>query len=500
MMETLRRREAVVGASALLSLAVRLALAPRYFGWEESDYGNLAMARGVLESGFRHYDMNHLPLYYGLSAAVMGLTGDAVLATRAVALISGVLTVALATWLSDRLLGRRVAWVVGLLLAVQPELALYSASSLREPLYAALVMSALLSLTGDRLGAASGATGLAFLTRMDAVFTLGPALLLHAAGRRPSARRIVRVSAPLAATVLAWSAYCQVVHGTWRFWGHSVAVNVETGVAEAEPGLQWLLDGLQVSAALFFEVLPSRVGWGVWAGFLLALLVTPWLRHDPRRTLATASLGLLGFWLGVALIAQHDPGHNLYWKWLHAVLPPLIMLGVHGAWLALDRLRALGGAGAAWAVGLLALGQGLFAMQAETTRQLEISQSLYKPQLELAQSIEAESRPGEAMLVDNIPGCWLDRREHTLALHTWFDVPVAPGDAQAFGRWLEAEHITRVLWFQEEWTQAPVIAPWLADGRAHELGALRLVPTAREDGYGWIHYKVEPIAPEEEAP
>ena len=31
-----------------------------FAGWEESDYGNIAMVRGVFESGFQSFDMNHM--------------------------------------------------------------------------------------------------------------------------------------------------------------------------------------------------------------------------------------------------------------------------------------------------------------------------------------------------------------------------------------------------------------------------------------------------------
>lgn len=128
-----RSRTLLVVSSVLAAALWRLWLMPRYWGWEESDYGNLMMTRGVLESGFTDYDMNHLPMYYALSAGVMALVGDAIAATHAVSLLAGVLTVALGVALADRLVGRGVAWAVGAVLIVQPELALYSASALREP-------------------------------------------------------------------------------------------------------------------------------------------------------------------------------------------------------------------------------------------------------------------------------------------------------------------------------------------------------------------------------
>jgi hypothetical protein len=482
----------LVAALLVVAGVYRLWLMSQYFGWEESDYGNLAMARGVLDSGFRHYDMNHLPLYYGLSAAVMAVVGDAVLATRAVSMVGGLLTVGLAVVLADRVAGRRVAWTVGLVCAFQPELALYSASSLREPVYAAAVVGCLVALSRDRLVLASIAAGLAFLTRMDALLTLGPALLLHAGGRGPRVQRLGKVALPLAGGVAGWAAYCKAMHGTWEFWAHSVGVNVETGGTELAPGgAQWALDGFSVVGALLFQVLPSRIGWLLFVGMLAGLATVPWRRHDIRRTLAVGALCLLGFWLGIAFVAQHDPDHNLYWKWLHGVLPPVLVLAGMGAWRLAVVIEGVAGKAASRVVLLLGATQAVWAMGSETARQIEVSQQLYKPQLDLARWIEAEVPESTPMVLDNIPACWVDRRSHERSLHSWFDLPVTPNDRGAFAIWLDNEDIGYVLWFEEEWTQAPVLAPWLANPTTHRLGTVVLVPLQHEPEYGWIFYKVE---------
>ena len=494
MASSTRRRTILVASLLVVAAVYRLALGTQYYGWEESDYGNLAMVRGVLESGFRHYDMNHLPMYYGLSAAVMGVVGDAVVASRFVSLVAGVLTVGLAVVLADRLVGRSIAWVVGLVCVVQPELALYAASSLREPVYAAAVLGCLVALSRERLAVASLMAGVAFLTRMDAALTLGPVLLLHALGRGPRPTRLLAAVGPLVLAGLAWSFYCSQVHGTWAFWGHSVAVNIETGGSEEQlGGMEWLLGGVRVCLALLFEVLPSRIGWGLFIGYFVGLLVVPWRRHDPRRTVAVASLLLLGFWLGIGLTAQHDPGHNLYWKWLHGVLPPMLLIGCIGVFRVAHHARAAGGRLGVAMLVLVVAGQGIWAAATETQRQVALSKELYQPQLELAQWIESEVPESVPLLVDNIPGCWLDRRDHNRELHTWFDVPVPPEDRQAFAAWLGSERIGYVLWFREDWTQAPVIAPWLATAVPHKLGRVVLVPMREEPGYGWILYKVEHI-------
>ena len=97
------------------------------------------------------------------------------------------------------------------------------------------------------------------------------------------------------------------------------------------------------------------------------------------------------------------------------------------------------------------------------------------------------------MLLDNIPACWIDRRRHERPLTSWFDVPVPANQPAAFGRWIARQDMGWVLWFREDWTQAPVVAPFLADGGVWTDGSVVLTEVRREDGYGWIFFRVDRV-------
>jgi hypothetical protein len=270
---------------------------------------------------------------------------------------------------------------------------------------------------------------------------------------------------------------------------------VETGSASEDASTlgRWL-GGAGVSWSLFTSVLAPRMGWIPWLGLMAGLAMAPWNRHGARRTVCISALTMVAFWLGIGFIAQHEPGHNLYWKWLHAVMPFVFLVGVSPLWQGLDRLRELVGRQGTW---ILILGMILLVGSAfgrETARQLEVSARLYGPQLELAQWIEEELPEDAVLLVDNIPGCWLDRRPHERVLWTWMNVLACEDceiSAAEFGDWLLAEHIEHVLWFREEWTEAPRVAPWLGGTDTVEAGAVSLRPLRREDDYGWVFYRVE---------
>jgi hypothetical protein len=470
----------------------RLWLMDNYAGWEESDYGNLAMIQGVVEAKFLHYDMNHMPGYYALAALVHLVVGDALIAGRAASFIGGVVALGLGTALAGRLGGVRAAWVAGLLLVVQPEFALYASSSLREPVAAAFVLAVLTALGRERMLWAGCAAAGAFFVRFDLALVMTPLLLAHGLGTGSKRTRVLQGLAPLFAAVGVWSLYCWIDHGTFAFWSHSVAVNVETGLgAEAEAPGAWWVNGAAVSSGLVVHVLPWRIGWLLWAGLIWSVWSGVRQGHGMLRSASIAAILMVGLWGGIGFVGQHELGHNLYWKWLMPLIPVVLPLGAVGAWSLAEKVGRVSGLPLAFAIVLLGGVQAFASNAQETQRQRERSEAWYRPQLELAQWIEAHVVEGTPMVLDNIPACWIRRREHGHRLTSWFDVPLPADDPPAFAEWIASEDVRWVMWFREEWTQAPVLAPFLAEGGTWSHGGVQLVERKREDGYGWIWFEVE---------
>jgi len=257
--------------------------------------------------------------------------------------------------------------------------------------------------------------------------------------------------------------------------------------------LAWVWAGFGVVWSLFTEVLGQRMGWLPWLGLVAGFLAAPLGRHGARRTVWFAAVTMLGFWLGIGFVAQHEPAHNLYWKWLHAVLPFLFLVGVPRLWQGLDLARGLIGGPGGFVVALGAAVLVGTTLGRETNRQIEVSATLYGPQLELGRWIEKTLPEDSVLLVDNIPGAWLNRRPHERVLWTWFDVLDCIDCAftqEEFGGWLVEQGISHVLWFEEDWTQAPRVAPWLGGAESVALGPVLAVPQRAESAYGWVFYQV----------
>ena len=65
------------------------------------------------------------------------------------------------------------------------------------------------------------------------------------------------------------------------------------------------------------------------------------------------------------------------------------------------------------------------------------------------------------------------------------------GSEVQFQQWLLEQDVWGVLWFAEEWTQAPKAAPFLADGGRWCYEQLCLQEKYRGDEYGWIFFLLE---------
>lgn len=473
MMKHVSRTSIGFGLILIVSFCIRMWLTQEYYGWEESDYGNLAMIYGVWDSGFTHYDMNHMPGYYFVSALLYGVFQDSILAGKLVSMVSGMT----ALWCTMRLLQdighSRCALWVGVLLLLQPEFVLYATSSLREPLYTAFILGAVAAWRAQSAVWFAFFAVCAFSVRFEAPLFLLPVAMV---GFKSWSQRL-GISIAIVCGIAIWAGYCWGTYETWQFWSHAASVNVETGLSgEAANLSSWWINGFMVVVGLLWTVLPQHLGWFVLFGWL----ITPYIWRKSQQVLLLWgwSALMLGTWLGIAFVAQHEVQHNLYWKWMLPFIPLLSMVSV----LSWTRVLPKWGMALGCIYTLVIQGDELY-------RQFTLSRSLYKPQLDLAKWIEANIDPTEPMILDNVPACWIRRQPQAYQLYSWFDLPAydTPEDLLLWSR----EHdVHWVLYFQEEWTQAPSKAVFLSEIREYrsEQGDIQLL--AEEAVYGWRWFEV----------
>ena len=457
-----------------MALLVRLFFVQTYYGWEESDYGNLAMVYGVWESGFTHYDMNHMPGYYFVCALLYALVRSSIWAGIGVSILSGMGTLYLVGRCAKDWSTSNAATMVLIGLMVQPEFALYSSSSLREPLYTLYVVLAFQSLVDRRVWMYGLWSALAFSVRFEAPLYMVPMVLMVGWTWKEKGQAL----SILCSAVGAWMLYCYQVYETPIFWSHAAAVNVETGLSAEGQGVDWWRNGFLIVWGLITQIATSHVGFGL----MLAWLATPfvWWRSKNIRLCWIWSFLMTGVWLAIAFVAQHEVGHNLYWKWMYPMVPFWVLCAVFTLVRSCPK----------W-VWWLVMGQALFIQGMESVRQWRLSEQLYGPQIRLAQWMEENIAPTEPLLVDNVPACWLKRDTSSYTLHSWFDVPTfkTPNDLLL---WAKIEKVHWVLFFREEWTQAPQKASFMVTEQTEftlESGQIRLVD--EEPHYGWKWYSIE---------
>ncbi|GEM_PF-1112751 len=516
-------------AGLLLALPagwLRWCMRAQYFGHEEEDWGNLEIVRGILGTKFQFIETEHMPLFTTLSAYATMAVGDSEAAAEGVAVVMGALTVALVTYLGVRWLSPAAGLVAGALVAVQPEAVLYAASPLRESTFTTFLLLGIALVGGQHYGKSAVALSAAFFTRFNAAFTVLPALALQAWWTRGQERRdkaALRAAATtdderaavdrtpglkpslgaalaggaLALATFAWARYYHSVLDTWVFWGGVMERNTGDAVAD----LSGREHALAIAEAVFgvaFRVLPSHVGWAV---VPLAFVGGAWILKgrardfENARWLTANAATTLGLLLATAFVSTYPSDHNLYWKWLAPTVPFFALLGAHGA---VEGVRSLPlparlprrPAIAALAVGLAVA--TLWGYRSETRRQLARSDQWYGTQIRLCDWIEA-TVPDAGVLTTGIPTSYLSRRESPIRTYSWHAEDLPRGQQAAFGRWLVENRIHFLLWMAEDWTGAPEAAPHLARGRRVEHGPVTLVPIAREDGYGFIAYRVDGI-------
>jgi hypothetical protein len=519
------------GMGAALALPagwLRWSLTSTYYGHEEEDWGNLEIVRGILDTKFQYIETEHMPLFTTLSAYASMLVGDAEVASETVAVIMGALTVALVTWIGIRWLSPAAGITAGLLVAVQPESVLYAASPLRESTYIAFLLLGIALVGGQRYGKSAVALSAAFLTRFNAAFTVLPALVLQAYWTRGQERRdredqraaarlsgdasaiaeverrpglkpttgALVVAAALGGVTFLWAKYYHSSRGTWMFW--AAVLERQKGEAVADlTGREHVVAVLEAVFGLLLQVLPTHVGWAVVPLALVgaAFVVRGQARDvENGRWLIANAATTLGLLVVTALVSTYPSDHNLYWKWLAPSVPFLVLLGAHGAVEGLRQLplpdhlprRPIV---AVLAAGLI-VGTGL-GYRAEIERQITRSDSWYGTQIRFCDWIEEALPPDAGVLTTGIPKYYLSRRESRIRTVSWHAEDLPRGRQAAFGRWLLEQRVDVLIWMREDWTGAPEAAPHLARGRTTVDGPATLVPIAREDGYGFIAYRVD---------
>jgi 4-amino-4-deoxy-L-arabinose transferase-like glycosyltransferase len=506
---TAGRALGMAAAAGAVALAYRVFLSRVYFGQEEEDWGTVGLILGAYQSGLRYIETEHMPLYIDLAGLATFLTGgDAEAGGELVSLVAGTFVVAAITFLGARWFSPLAGLVAGGIVAFQPESALYSATTLRVAMYSALVILGVGLIGHRRFPAAGVVLAAAFLTRFDAVFIFVPALALTVQWFRQKApeadlhwtRRWEGAAVALGillATAILWSGYYHSQEGTWAFWS---AVGERNSEAYIDQGAAAKLGaGLHTLKGVLFKLLPRHLGWPLLllapvGAFLVLARVTA--NIGPARWLLFAGILGWGSFCSIVVVSAYHWDHNLYWKWLTPHVPYLVLLAVHGGIEALKGLARTGGS-AMTAAALTLAGIGLLGtgavFHAETTAQLDRSALWNGTQIHLARWFETHYEEDAGVLGALVPNTYLLRRPSTRRVNYWHDDGIPDDEPEAFGEYLLDQRIAMVVWFREDWVQAMSAAPFLAGGLRVEAGPVTLVPIAREDGYGFIAYRVEGI-------
>jgi len=485
---------------ALVALVARVVASRHYWGWEEEDFTNVNLAWAMLQHGADGVSQDYPPVFYALSA-LLGLVLEPIdLATLTVTMAGGVATVVLAFVLGRAVWNDRVGWLAGLLCCLQPQLLLYSSSPLREPFYAAISLLGVWFVLRRRHAGAAASFGLAGLTRYEGTAANLPFHLAAVFVDRVPLRRLVGPALAWAGLFAAWVVFQGVQTGEWNPLSNTFAMNVtDAPTSDRDSAFEWLGASARVSVGFWGWVFPQMLG-PLLPLAALGALVTALRSSDRERRLLAAWFGLqLGLFAGIVFVGQFDPpGHPLYRKWSTLLCALVCLFGAAGldGFFALARRRGVG-RGLRGAVAAAALLVTAVPFAAEIDEELTRSERTVAPQVRIAHWLEASYPRGTAFLLDQITLFRMDRRDHGFELLQWGYLPAWSDDGrgwaegpEALGRYLAEKRVRVVLWCKEEWTQGPVIAPYLEAPEDHELGPVTLRLMHADEAYGFRLYQV----------
>ena len=136
------------------------------------------MVYGVWESGFTHYDMNHMPGYYFVGAVLYALVRSSIWAGIGVSILSGMGVLYLITRFASKWSTSNAAMMVFVGLLFQPEFSLYSSSSLANLCLRCMCIGFSVVGRATCLDIWCGWSALAFSVRFEAPLYMVPMVLI----------------------------------------------------------------------------------------------------------------------------------------------------------------------------------------------------------------------------------------------------------------------------------------------------------------------------------
>ena len=332
----LRRSLSLIALLVVVALVARLLPGERIIDDSYITYryaANVANGVGFVYNAGERVLGTTTPLYTLILAIAYGITGASLPSISVLlnATFDGI-GVMLLFLLASRVYGNWVpAFALSMLWAVAPRSVTFAVGGLETSLYVTLILAAFLAYLDERSIVASALTGLAVLTRPDALIWAGPlavAMIIQrwrVTGHAKLARRLPWTELLVfLAIMLPWIVFGSLTFGSPL--SNSVAAK---SVSYQLPATQGLSAVIQTMATPFFEF-DAFGSWGAIVGsvvyLVLSLFGAMFTIHDDRRVWPL----VLFPWLHVIAFAAANP---LIFRWyLTPMLPIYTLLLMGGVW------------------------------------------------------------------------------------------------------------------------------------------------------------------------
>ena len=427
-------------------------------------YIHLRYGRQLVESGSFVYNAGEAvfgltsPLYGLVAAGAVALGGEA---AAGLLMCANIALWTVAVFLAVQLVEPRLRLWITALLSLAPVFVDNQLLGMETPLFALLLVSAVVATRSGRIGFACLAQGLAMVTRPEAVL-LVPWLILalcqHTGGLLPAWRTL---ATPLRLAMLvgpgsAWCVFSAVQYG--HILPQSMAA--KTGWNNDHyAGLTSLMASLgavpRLSFVPFLDHLPAALHLPVALGLIASASAAGWYAIHSQDRSAQLWMGFYGTILAFYLLGRGAIEASWY------AVPPSLALALGAAPLLARLPRAWTGQFAAWSLaGLLAIGSSYAA-----TRRAPLLASYESAYGQCADMLDVRAEAGSRVLVGEIGVFGWRSDHHIIDVGALVSPEVLPlknsgRSLAAMARELSATHIvisTRAMTTNHYPTVGPVL-------------------------------------------
>lgn len=457
---SLKKEILVLSIMLLAAVAVRIYISTIFYGQSSDEYCNISLISNTFVSGFKSYPNLFMWFYYFISALLLFIIPDGLIAAKVVSISFGISSMLIVYFLAKKIFNRRIAFLSLLLLLINPEFNLIGSVPLKEPVYTFFVILSLFLLVNRRIFAGAFIVGMSFLTRAEGLLIIMPAYLVSLLKTRK--KSLFKISLILIIFILfvlfmnIWvpKPFCYIKN-TLDIHEEEQIVSLKFQYISIMELIKRIFVTIVKTCWYVFDIIGPCIIFIV-PGIYSALTIKD---RDKVSKFFIYFIFYISFWL--AYIFWYGQLIYNFHRYLYALIPFAAILISAGFFKLYEHRK--------WrylivTLFIVSVFSGYYTYYLDPGRQyIRISKD-NKVLIEASRWIEKNIKQdwGHGLLIDGIPCFYMYRKSHKFRIVFWSQSHgmITPDDKESLGEFLDNCKIKYVIW-QNDNLPAERLAPYL---------------------------------------